>query len=250
MIFTLDVGNTSTVIGRFSKEGRLEAVLRLPTANVSLETLQRELRGLKKSARAVYAASVVPHRNAFWGEVAEEYLGAPAFFLDHQAPWSFRSDVEVPERVGVDRLANMEAAFAIGKTALVVDAGTATKIDLLEQNNGESFFRGGLIAPGVGIGKRALAESAAQLPNVDLAGDIPLIGRNTEEAMRSGIMNGFVGMVDGLVQRMMQERALPGYTPVIATGGYSAFLKGHVKKITHFEPNLTLRGIYAISQKL
>jgi len=181
--------------------------------------------------------------------VAQEFLGASAVFFDSRAPWSFRMDVEVPERVGMDRLANMEAAFAMGKTALVIDAGTATKIDLLECSGGESYFRGGLIAPGVGIGRRALVESAAQLPNVDLAGDISLIGRNTEEAIRSGIMNGFIGMVDGLIARFFQERDLPNYIPVIATGGYSAFLKGRVSKITHFEPNLTLRGIYAIGQK-
>lgn len=248
MIFALDIGNTSTAIGKFSREGRLEAILRFSTASVSVDALARELRGLK-NASAVFAASVVPERNAFWGEVAQEFLGCSAMFLDSDAPWSFHIDVEAPERVGLDRLVNMEAAFSIGKTAIVIDAGTATKIDLLEQKDGTSFFRGGLIAPGVGIGKNALTQAAAQLPAVDLAGEIPLVGRNTEAAMRSGIMNGFIGMVDALVQRFIVERKLPNYTPVIATGGYSPFLKEHVHKITHFDPNLTLRGIHAIGQK-
>ncbi len=249
MILAIDIGNTSTEIGGFSAEGKLEHWVKLPTFDCSHEKLAREL-GKFRGKGNVFAASVVPGRNAFWNEVSQEFFKSDAEFLSANSPWSFRIDVEVPERVGIDRLADLEGAFEIGKTAVVIDAGTATKVDLLEFSNGASFFRGGLIAPGVGIGQAALKEKTAQLPDVELAGDAPLIGRNTEAAIRSGIVNGFAGMMDGLLDRIFQERKLPSYTPVIATGGFSSLLKGRVSRITHFEPHLTIEGIYAVAKKL
>ena len=250
MILALDIGNTSTEIGSFSSEGKLENWVKLPTFDSSHEKLVRELGKFRGSKGKVFAASVVPNRNSFWSEVSQEFFKSDVEFLDSNSPWSFRIDVEVPERVGIDRLADLEAAFEIGKTVVVIDAGTATKVDLLEFSNGESFFRGGLIAPGVGISQAALKEKTAQLPEVELAGDAPLIGRNTEAAIRSGVVNGFAGMVDGLITRIFHERKLPNYTPVIATGGFSTLLKGRVPRITHFEPHLTIEGIYAVGKKL
>jgi type III pantothenate kinase len=249
MILGIDIGNTTTEIGSFSKDGKLDSWKKVSTSDNSHERLVRELSGFKSTKNKVFAASVVPTRNSYWNEVSQEFFHSDVEFLNAKSPWSFRIDVELPERVGIDRLANLEAALSFGKSAIVIDAGTATKIDLVELANGESLFRGGLIIPGVGISQEALTEKTAQLPTVELTGEAPLIGRNTEAAIRSGAVNGFAGMVDRVVERIFEERRLPSYTPVVATGGFHALLRGRVPKITHFEPHLTLEGIYAVARK-
>jgi type III pantothenate kinase len=138
-----------------------------------------------------------------------------------------------------------------------VDAGTATKFDVVEEdfeNKGKLRYVGGIIAAGVGISFEALINNTSKLRMVSLidkAGrEIPIVGPNTEWALRSGAVHGFITMVDGLVAKILGSRGLPTTTPVIATGGFSPLLRGHSERCTHFNVNHTLEGYYAIAKKI
>ncbi|MGZ3713527.1 MAG: type III pantothenate kinase, partial [Bdellovibrionota bacterium] len=154
-----------------------------------------------------------------------------------------------PEKTGIDRLANLEAVLEVPGAVIVVDAGTATKLDLLEGVE-KRTFPGGVIAPGLMISYEALMSQAAQLEKIELEKFSPVIGYNTETAIRSGVLHGFAALVDGMVMRIVQERGLPSLGAVIATGGNSRFLSGRAKLITQQRPRLTLEGLYALARKI
>ena len=244
MICVVDIGNTRTKLALF-EGGALKAERAFATeADFTLEA-----RGLlEKKAKIAVIGSVVPKLTAAW----QDFLGARSEHVhvaSHDSPWGFAIGVEEPARVGIDRLANMEAVREIGGAVVVVDAGTATKFDLLEGVEKRSF-PGGAIAPGLEISYRALTSHAAQLAPIDLEKHSPVIGYNTETAIRSGVVHGFAAQVDGMVMRIVEERRLPSLAAVIATGGNSRFLKGRSRLLTAYRPRLTLEGLHGLAQKL
>jgi len=249
LVLTVDIGNTDTVLAYFSSMGDCDSTLRFSTVKgQNGASLTKELTPFfGKVFSAAIIASVVPELNNLWKEVLTESLRISSVsFVGVDIPWGFRIGVEERERIGHDRLCNMEAALRYGNTAVVVDAGTATKFDFLE----EEIFQGGAIAPGLGISCNALAERSTQLFKISFDGVIPLVGKNTKEALRSGAVNVFAASVDGMIEKIFAEKKLGKSTPVIATGGYAVFLQNRTKNITHFSPNHTLEGLYAISKKI
>ncbi len=253
MVLAIDIGNTDAVLGLFSPAGLCESLYRFPTrrgvngASLAKEVLAAPAIFLEKKISLAVLSSVVPETNSLWREVlGEVFKTTEIFFISHLSPWSFRIGIDAPEKVGHDRLCNMEAALRYGESVLVVDAGTATKFDLLE--NG--IFRGGAIAPGLGISFAALVGGTSQLASISLEGEGPVVGRNTEEALRSGAVHAFAAQVDGMIEKIIHERVLAKNTPVIATGGFSRYLQGRSTAITYFSPNHTLEGLNAISQKI
>jgi len=146
--------------------------------------------------------------------------------------------VDQPMEVGADRLVNAVAARQLeGQPAIVIDAGTATKVDAISP---DGTFLGGAIAPGIGIGLDALAARAARLYAVEVAPPPRTIGRNTIEAIQSGLINGHVAMVEGLVSRVRSE--LGEVAPVVVTGGYGPLIAEAIDMPVRREPNLTLIG--------
>jgi len=150
-----------------------------------------------------------------------------------------------PREVGADRIANAIAAYAqYGGPTIVVDFGTATTFTAV---SADGDFLGGAIAPGIGISVDALAAHADQLRRVELTLPPSVIGRNTIAAMQSGILYGFAGQVDGLVERMRRE--LGERTTVVATGGFAELIAPAARSIAHVDPLLTLEGLRLLYER-
>lgn len=250
MVLTIDIGNTDTVLGIFSSSGSVDKTLRFPTVRTASAAELTQAIAALVGEKFVYivASSVVPELVARWQEVLQENFkkAANIYFVNETSPWGFQIGVKEPARVGQDRLCNMEAALRYGRDAIVVDAGTATKFDVLKGG----VFLGGAIAPGLLTSFRSLIGNTAQLKDVQFDGAIPAVGKNTEEALRSGAVQYFVAAVDGMLAKILGEERLVANAPVIVTGGLSVHLRARLKHDVHFSTNHTLEGLYAISQKL
>lgn len=241
MIAVADIGNTRTKLALFSEDGTLKGERTVSGPAEAAGLIETKLQ------KAVIG-SVVPARNQEW----LDYFSARSHqvhLATAESPWSFSIDTEEPGKTGIDRLANMEAVLDIQGAVVVVDAGTATKFDLLE-GVGKRSFPGGAIAPGLMLSYEAMIAQAAQLDKIDLGKHSPVVGYNTETAIRSGVLHGFAALVDGMVMRIVQERRLPSVAAVIATGGNSKYLTGRAKLITQQRPRLTLEGLYALARKI
>lgn len=244
MIAVVDIGNTRTKCALYGASGALEKEQAFPTAG----GIPTEGTSFFQKFSGAVIGSVVPTLTPLWERFFRDG-GVSAHVASAASPWGFSIGTESPEKTGVDRLANMEGALAQPGNVLVIDAGTATKFDLLEGMH-KRAFPGGAIAPGLGISFEALLAQTAQLPRVDLAKHSPVVGYNTETAIRSGVLHGFAALVDGMVLRFFDERGLPPTTSVIATGGNAHYLHGRARFVTHIKPHLTLDGLYALSRKV
>jgi pantothenate kinase type III len=239
VIALIDIGNTRTKAALYSDGWIREDLFCEEKEWISLEEKYLE-------ASLVVISSVVPFKNTLFSKLKRAQIYHE---LNAKSPWGFQIGIENPETVGTDRLVNMEAVADRSGAVIVVDAGTATKFDLLE-GVGKKTFPGGAIAPGMKISYEALLSRGAQLSAVDLEKHSPVVGYNTETAIRSGVLHGFASKVDGMIMRIFEERGLPAGTQVIATGGNSIYLKGRAKLVSEFRPRLTLEGMLAIAKKL
>ncbi len=239
MIALIDLGNTRAKVALYQDQW-------LKAWEVCSPEDWQKIEAEVKAAQTVVVGSVVPAKTCWFDSLK---TGRKYHELTHLSPWSFQIAVENPHSIGVDRLANMEAVVGYEGCVIVVDAGTATKFDLLE-GVGKKVFAGGAIAPGMRISYEALLAHGAQLKPVDLEKHSPVVGYNTETAIRSGVLHGFAAQVDGMVARFFEEKNLPAGTTVVATGGYSKFLSGRAKFVREYRQRLTLEGMLAIAKKL
>ena len=246
LLLALDVGNTNTTLGVFAGK-KLIADWRLTTARDQTVDeygiLTRDLftlAGLAPSAiRGVIIASVVPPLNATLEQMAERYFGVKAIFVEPGTKASVPVLYAHPEEVGADRIANTAAAFAkYGGPSVVVDFGTTINFDIVSKR-GE--FIGGVLAPGIGISADALFARAARLFRVEFLDPGKVIGSNTAESMQAGFYYGFVGLVDGILERLKKE--LGKQTRVIATGGQAALIAPGSRFIETVDEHLTLEGL-------
>lgn len=260
MILVFDIGNTHTVFGVFSKSGKLERTFRFSTKKDATSdelfhfiapTILHAGFSIDKIERMVLG-SVVPEVEREWRKMSEKFSNLRNFFIaDYLAPWGFEIELPNPAQVGSDRLANVQASLGYGAPLIIIDAGTATTFDVVEEKNKKVFYIGGAILPGVGIGLEALVNKTSRLPQLSLVCNsekLSVVGNSTESAMKSGMIHGFASMVDGMVERIAHERAWKNKT-VIATGGFQHLLKGTSKSVNHFLPNLTLEGFYDVASK-
>ncbi|MCP2325829.1 type III pantothenate kinase [Hamadaea flava] len=170
------------------------------------------------------------------------YGGIPTVIVEPGVKTGVQLAIDNPKEVGSDRVVNTLAAHTLyGGPAIVVDFGTSTNFDAVSER-GE--FLGGVLAPGIEISVEALAARAAQLRKVELIKPPKVIGKNTVECLQSGVVYGFAGQVDGIVERMIGE--LGPVTAVIATGGLAPVVVGECRTITHHEPMITLIGLRMI----
>ena len=150
-----------------------------------------------------------------------------------------------PKEVGADRLVNAVGAHAEYKGPLIlVDSGTATTFDVISENGD---FEGGIIAPGINLSLRALHEAAAKLPRIAISKPEKVIGRGTVEAMQSGIFWGYIGLIDGLIDKIKAEDNRE-FT-VIGTGGVASLFEGASERIDIFDSHLTINGLFAIWER-
>lgn len=248
MLLAVDIGNTNIVAGVF-ENGVLKGHWRLSTqASRTADEYGTILLGLLSAAgiekgaiQGAIIASVVPALTGAFAEAIFAYLNLTARIVTHQnCLMSVRTDN--PEEVGADRLVNAVAAYSIHRRSLiVVDFGTAVTFDYVSAN-GE--YAGGIIAPGIGISTEALFSRTARLPRVEASRPTALIGKNTVDSMRSGIFYGFLGLVDGILERMLKETGPE--TIIVSTGGLAPLVMGESRYITGTDEFLTLKGLKII----
>lgn len=252
MIVAIDVGNTNLRLG-IVQAGDVTSARRAPTRvnhsadrlAVTLDELLIEEGAALADVNAIVLASVVPAVSAAFAELAVERGIRLVVADDTTIPIAVR--VDQPAAVGDDRLVNAFAAGALyGRPAIVVDLGTATTFDAVAA---DGAFLGGAIAPGLGLGLEALAERTAQLPRVRLEAPDRAIGRDTVEAMQSGAVLGYLGLVNGLLARMTDE--LGSEPKVVLTGGLSALpWAREIPDVTAIDPLLTLRGLALVYREV
>jgi type III pantothenate kinase len=249
VLLALDIGNTNVTVGVF-EDARLRHTWRLATdvrreadeyASLLLTLLQHG--GIAPSQiGAAVMCSVVPDLEPVLEAVCRHYLGVRPLLVDVGVRTGIRVLYDAPRDVGPDRVADAVAALHLyGAPVIVVDLGTATVFDAV---NREGDYVGGAIAPGLGIAAEALFQRAAKLYRVELARPRAVIGRNTVTAMQSGIVYGYVAMVEGMVARFKEE--LGAEAQVVATGGYAQLIASETRAIDHVNPDLTLIGLRLI----
>jgi type III pantothenate kinase len=252
MLLVVDVGNTQTHFGVFVPESTeiaehwRFATVRESTGDELGAALSNllALRGLSfTDVDASIVSSTVPQLSEQWTEMAERYLGHAMMVVGPAIRTGMPIRIDNPHEVGADRLVNAVAAYdRVRGTCIIVDFGTAITYDAVSPA-GE--YLGGIITPGAEISIDALYERAAKLPKVELAQPRSLIGKSTVDAIRSGIVFGFAGQVEGIVRRLRDE--LGPTTTVIATGGLAGLLVPYIREtIDEVDDLLTLIGLRLI----
>ncbi|MEU1706002.1 type III pantothenate kinase [Streptomyces sp. NPDC005706] len=260
MLLTIDVGNTHTVLGLFDGEDIVEHWRISTDARRTADELAVLLQGLMgmhpllgdglgDGIDGIAICATVPSVLHELREVTRRYYGdVPAVLVEPGVKTGVPIQFDNPKEVGADRIINAVAANELyGGPAIVVDFGTATTFDAVSAR-GE--YVGGVIAPGIEISVEALGIRAAQLRKIEVARPRNVIGKNTVEAMQSGVVYGFAGQVDGVVSRMARELADdPDEVTVIATGGLAPVVLGESSVIDEHQPWLTLIGLRLVYER-
>lgn len=251
MLLAVDVGNTQTHLGAFRGGELVEhwrfATVRESTADEIGAALRNllALRGLVfEDLEASIISSTVPRLGQEWAGMATRYLGAPMAIVGPGTRTGMPIRIDNPRELGADRLVNAIAAYdRFAGPCIVVDFGTAITFDAV---SADGEYLGGVIAPGAEISLEALIERAEKLPQIDLAEPRSLIGKSTVDAIRSGMVYGFAGLVDGIVHRLLAEL---GDSRVIATGGLAGAVFPFTETIDEADDLLTLTGLRLIYER-
>ena len=248
MLLAVDVGNTQTHFGTF-RDGELVEHWRFATvAESTRDELGAALRALLElrglgfgDLDASIVSSTVPQLRPEWTAMARRYLGHEMPVVGPGVKTGMPIRMDNPREVGADRLVNSVAAYErLGGPCVIVDFGTAITYDCVSEA-GE--YVGGIIAPGVEISMEALTSRAAAIPRIDLTPPRALIGKSTVDAIRAGVLYGFAGMVDGILERLEGE---VGVSRAIATGGLAGAVAPYCERIEEVDEELTLTGLRLI----
>ena len=255
MQLVVDVGNTETVVGVAPRVDKVVAHWRIssnvPRTPDELTALLRALLAgesieLSTLGRGVIG-SVVPALNQVWTESLSKIVQGPVVSVGPGSKLPIRLDVDEPQTVGADRIANTLAAREIyGKDTIAVDLGTATTFDCITR---EGVFIGGVISPGLQAGLDWLSARTAKLPRVELQPPKVVIGRRTEACIQSGVFYQAVDAVDGIARRIKQEWKKPDAF-VVATGGFCHVIGPHLTTVDEVEPYLTLYGLAMAGERI
>lgn len=262
MLLVMDVGNTNTVLGlyRLADGSAPNAVATELVANWRITTWPkltvdelairlRNLFGLKNLeigvVDGIVISSVVPPMDPTLRQVCEMYFQVKPVFIEPGVKTGLPVLTDNPTEVGADRIVNCVAAFEqFGGPTIVVDMGTATTFDVISKK-GE--FLGGAIAPGLGISADALFARAARLSRVELKKPSKMIGTNTTDNIQIGLYYGYIGLVDGILERLLAE--LGPETKTIATGGLAKLIAADCKHLERVDDMLTLTGLRLIWER-
>ncbi len=249
MLLCVDIGNTNIVIGLY-EENNLLSHWRISTDHnkmpdeygILLIDLLRHEALATEDIEAIVLSSVVPPVTEIFTEMLAEYVGQEILIVGSGIRTGVAIRYDNPQEVGADRVVNAIATYRhYGGPACIIDFGTGTTFDAIS-SKGE--YLGGAIAPGIRIAAEALFQRTAKLPRIDLTPPRKTIGTNTADSMRSGILYGYVGLVEGMVARFRQR--LGPDMHVIATGGLAPIIGNETRVIEHIDPWLTLKGLRII----
>jgi type III pantothenate kinase len=263
MLLVVDVGNTNTVLGVYSATAEQPGVppryenmvahwrvgtVRTQTAD-EYGVLFRNLFAMHSvepgAVKAVVISSVVPPVDSTLRDVSERYFRVKPLFIEPGVKTGMPVLVDNPAEVGADRIVNGVAVFErYGGPSIVVDFGTATTFDVISER-GE--YLGGVIAPGIGISAEALFQRTARLPKVDIRRPARVIGTNTVAHIQSGLFYGYIGLVDGILERMIEE--IGSKPKIVSTGGLATLIASGSRYIGIVDDMLTLDGMRIIYER-
>jgi type III pantothenate kinase len=241
MLLAVDVGNTQTVFGLFNDADLTEHWRIATERNRSGDELWALYRSFVDLAKVdgICLSSTVPQLVRSYHEFAKRYTDAEMLELGPGVKTGIPVRYDDPREVGPDRIANaVAAADRYGAPCIVVDFGTSTNFDVV---SADGDYVGGVLAPGIEISMDALFERAARLRKVDFVQPDTVIGKTTVAALQSGVVYGFAGQVDGIVDRIRAELAADA--PAVATGGLADLIAPHARTIGKVDPFLTLEGL-------
>ncbi|MCP4903674.1 MAG: type III pantothenate kinase [bacterium] len=260
VLLVIDVGNTNVSLGIYDyddapekSEGRLSQHWRVSTHReqtsdelvISLSALFATEERETREVTDVILSSVVPPVVPIWERVSNKLFGQQPQIVGPGMRTGMPVRYENPHEVGADRIVNAVAAFELfGGPIIAVDFGTATTFDCI---SGRGEYLGGVICPGIHISMEALFERAAKLHRVEIARPRSVIGRTTTGALQSGLLYGYAGLVDSMVERIRKE--LGANAKVIATGGLARRIAAESKAIEQVAPFLTLDGLRILFEK-
>lgn len=250
MFLAVDIGNTSISIGIYNGDELTSSwkiathVHKMPDEyGVLLLELLKSGSVKAEDIKRIAMCSVVPPLTAIFAELFKKYFHVKPLVVEAGTKTGVKIRMDNPKEVGADRVVNAAAARHLyGSPVIVVDLGTATNFDTIS-NGGE--YIGGAIAPGIDMAAEALFERTAKLPRIELTKPKHAIGKNTISAMQSGMVFGYISMVEGIIERIKKE--LDGEVKVVATGGYAELIASGTESIDEVNPELTLIGLRLIS---
>lgn len=257
MLLVVDIGNSHTVVGLYVDDilhahWRLKSDLKQTVDEIAIQfhTLFSMAAMPQLKITGIIISSVVPSLEASWLECCAKHfsthLSDPPFIVSDKTMSSLITiDIDYPGEVGADRLVNGLAAWSQYRTNLIViDFGTAITFDCITEN---CAYIGGTILPGVAISLEALAGKTAKLPHIDISTPpASIIGKNTVDAMKSGILHGYGAMIDGLVDTLGQQMSTNTPPQCLATGGMANVVIPYCKNVHRIEQMLTLKGLHYI----
>ncbi len=260
MLLALDVGNTNTTLGLYNLEGDnpgIAAHWRVTTHRT--QTVDEygvffvnlfEMHGMSpQDVKDIIIASVVPPVESTLRQVCESYFHVEPIFVEPGIKTGMKMRIDNPTELGADRLCDAIAAYErYGGPCIVVDFGTATKFEVI---SAAGEYLGGAIAPGLGLSADALFSRAARLYRVDIKRPAKVIGTNTVAHLQSGLYYGYIGLVDGILERILKEMdADPSRPPrIVASGGLARMIAPDSRYIQEIDEMLTLDGLRILFER-
>jgi type III pantothenate kinase len=249
MLLVIDVGNTNTVMGVYDGQELVRDWRIRTVTDHTVDEYGVLILGLigigqvdSRKITEIIISCVVPPMLNILGPVCQKYFNVTPLIVGPGIKTGMPIFYDNPREVGADRIVNAVAAYERYRRALIiVDFGTATTFDYI---SAKGEYMGGCIAPGIMISSEALFTRAAKLPRVELSRPSKVITKDTISGMQAGIMFGYAGLVDGLVERMKAE--IPAPPLVVATGGLAKLIAGETKQIEVVDEKLTLEGLRLI----